>query len=155
MPVARAIGPIDAATAQRFWSCVDVRREDECWLWRGATSSSKYEKFTLYGRRFKAHRVAYAIINGGVPEHGIICHTCDTPACVNPRHLFCGTSRDNILDRERKGRGNKSAFTRADVEAMRTLREAGAWYWLIGERYGVSAVHVRLLLLGSIRLKDE
>jgi hypothetical protein len=152
--VARAIGPIDAATARRFWAYVDRKGDEECWLWRGCTSDG-YGRFTLYKRGVNAHRVSYAIANNGVPELGVICHRCDTPGCVNPRHLFCGTHKDNALDCTRKGRHSRSKFTRADVEAMRALREANLSYGMIGSRYGVSKGHVRALLHGTFRLKDE
>jgi hypothetical protein len=154
MSTARAVGPIDASNAVRFWTYVDVRTEDECWLWRGCITSG-YGEFRIYKGMVKAHRVSFAIANGGVPQGRLICHTCDIPLCVNPRHLFCGTVLDNARDSSRKGRRNKSKFSRADVEAMRAMREAGAWYRLIAARYGISVGHVRGLLHGDIRLKDE
>ncbi len=51
-----------------------------------------------------AHRVAYELATGPIPEGMVVCHRCDTPACINPDHLFVGTQQDNIADMHRKGR---------------------------------------------------
>ena len=54
------------------------------------------------------HRLCYEFIHNIrlVPEQ-IICHTCDTPACINPRHLFLGTHEDNVADKVSKNRQAK------------------------------------------------
>lgn len=80
---------------------------DECWLWTAATNMWGYGSFgdtpfTTIG----AHVFAWVLVNGREPNPGmIIRHTCDIPACVNPKHLIEGTHQDNALDRSTKGRG--------------------------------------------------
>lgn len=74
-----------------------------CWLWTG-TSRNGYGRFIWDGNAYTAHRVAYQILKGPVPPHLMVLHRCDTPACINPDHLFLGTQSDNMRDASRKGR---------------------------------------------------
>jgi len=54
---------------------------------------------------FLMHRVAYQVYyNDNLTSEDIICHKCDNPKCVNPKHLFKGTHKDNVLDKCKKGR---------------------------------------------------
>ena len=54
-----------------------------------------------------AHRVAYEVAHGAIPEGMCVLHTCDNPPCCNVEHLFLGTQKDNADDREAKGRGGQ------------------------------------------------
>lgn len=75
-----------------------------CWLWEGA-SSGRYGNIHIKDKTFLVHRIVWELHNGSIPEGMCVCHTCDTPSCVNPRHLFLGTHKANMQDRENKGRG--------------------------------------------------
>ena len=79
-------------------------------------------------RKVLAHRVSWELANGPIPENMCILHSCDTPLCVNPEHLFLGTLADNMADKERKGRHGRDANWLKDVRARgAALKEDFEW----------------------------
>src|SRR5215217_6716850 len=87
----------------RFQSHYRVGSADECWPWLSSTSAAGYGRFLLDGKARIASRVAYMMAFGD-PGQTHVLHRCDNPACVNPSHLFLGTHKDNMGDRNKKGR---------------------------------------------------
>jgi hypothetical protein len=84
-----------------------------CHLWIGPINDGGYGKIKVNGQMCRAHRVSYAANVGTIPDGLMVLHRCDTPACVNPNHLFLGSARDNIVDATKKGRSN---MARASTE---------------------------------------
>lgn len=92
---------------ERFRSRVDVRGVDDCWEWSAGRVSAGYGAVwdNSIGRHRHAHRLAWEIVNGPIPDGQWVLHRCDNPPCCNPSHLFLGTQADNDADRTAKGRG--------------------------------------------------
>lgn len=91
----------------RFWSKVDRSGDvDSCWPWQAGKNERGYGLFWLRDRNVMAHRYAYELTYGPLPEGMLACHRCDNPPCCNPAHLFAGTYADNAHDRDQKGRHN-------------------------------------------------
>lgn len=90
--------------ASRLWRRTD--RSGECWLWLGAMRGPNYGQIYVGGEKKTdaVHRVAWELTYGPIPPGLYVCHTCDTPLCVRPVHLFLGTHDDNMRDMNRKKR---------------------------------------------------
>lgn len=94
-----------------FWRNVVVM-DDGCWIIRPESGDSVHKTFTIRGRTDYAHRVAWQLHFGSIPEGLYVCHACDVCACVNPDHLWLGTAGDNNRDASSKGRmGRMREFT--------------------------------------------
>ncbi len=99
----RAAVRIDYSDPSVFWGRVDRSGgSTACWPW---SSKRRYGQVRMGGTSTQAHRHAWILTNGAIPDGMLALHKCDNPPCVNPAHLFLGTHLDNSLDRDRKGRG--------------------------------------------------
>jgi hypothetical protein len=91
----------------RFWSKVN---QDSgrfgCWPWMGSRKEKGYGQTYFMGRNIRAHRLAYELEYGPVPNGLFVCHFCDNPSCCNPWHLVAATAKDNTQDMISKGRDN-------------------------------------------------
>lgn len=113
---------------ERFWSKVDKNGENGCWIWQGGcnTTGLPYGRFSpTHSLRVSAHRYAWELKHGPIPEGVILCHHCDNARCVNTDHLFPGDNLMNAQDRDRKGRGAKgekhwkAKLTQSQVDEIR------------------------------------
>lgn len=148
---------------ERFWVKVS-RRESGCWEWTASRFPKGYGRFRINGRTLQAHRIAYEMTYGPIPEGDwCVCHRCDNPPCVNPAHLFLGTKSDNALDMIRKGRhwvvndparratggdAHCARLTAEEVMTIMRLRSLGLSQRAIAARVGCSQSHVGRILNG-------
>lgn len=90
-----------------FEDCFTPEPVSGCWLWSKFIGKDGYGRYqALQGPRV-AHRAAFEIYKGPIPEGLSVLHRCDVRCCVNPDHLWLGTYSDNMYDMHKKGRHRK------------------------------------------------
>lgn len=84
-----------------------------CWLTNFSLDKDGYVQLSFNKKKLKGHRISYQLYKGDIGKGLKVLHSCDNPGCVNPKHLFLGTSKDNTQDMIRKNRNRKSYFKRS------------------------------------------
>ena len=131
----------------KFFSKVSVQ-DDGCHIWTAYKNRAGYGEFNLTGNSrvggrsmWFAHRVAWEWANGPIPGGLYVCHSCDTPACVNPSHLFLGTQFDNLRDMTAKGRrarGERSAKSNLKERDVLEIRASKLTDTELSRVYGIA-----------------
>jgi len=102
---------------------VDPR--SECWGWANRIEDSGYGRLRVKGKSHYAHRLAYTLAHGKVPEGIDVMHHCNNKRCCNPDHLFAGTRKENVQRTASLGRmscGLRHSFiTRRTAQARAKL----------------------------------
>lgn len=137
------------ALRSKFMGWVINDQRIDCWLWCGGRDQDGYGRFnnTELGTRI-ASRVAYILFIGPIPPGLMVLHKCDNPSCVNPRHLFLGTNKDNMRDAANKGRccrgerQNNSKLTTEDVIAIRGEYQFRINSRTLAARYGCTQENI-------------
>lgn len=100
--------PRRSTVAERL--AANTRRSEGCWEWLGAKTSAGYGHFQVDGRMVYAHRVAYELAIGPIPDGLVIDHKCYQKSCVNPSHLQAVTSKQNNENIPTLRRDNRSGM---------------------------------------------
>jgi DNA-binding CsgD family transcriptional regulator len=138
--------------AERFKGKYTVVDETGCWQWTSATAEGRYGMLWFADGKSKyAHRVSYELHIGPIPKGLVVCHRCDNGLCVNPDHLFAGTTKDNYDDMMSKGRGARQAgewnpgskLTLAQVDQIRKLKGGQRSQEEIAKQFDVSRGTIR------------
>jgi predicted XRE-type DNA-binding protein len=133
----------------RFLAKVE-KMETGCHEWRAGLHRDGYGKFQFRGRSMQAHRVAYQLFSGEIPEGRWVLHRCDNRLCVNPEHLFLGDVVANIADMDAKGRrGTKSNLTESQVKSIKSLYGDGVSQQKIADAFGVNQTTISRVVLGK------
>ena len=148
---------------ERLMSKVVINPFSECWEWQGAKYKG-YGRITV-GSRINGsrhtegvHRIAYLTWVGDIPTGYEVCHTCDNPCCINPKHLFVGTKADNAHDRDNKNRnvikvGEEQPRAKLTKKAVKDARWERAYkktsYQALADKYGVNKTTIRYAIKGK------
>lgn len=95
---------------ERFFEKTCPEPNSGCLLWVGACDVHGYGVFSVVGKRYgvRAHRMAWVLANGSIPDGMHVLHHCDVTLCVNIRHLYLGRDAENRRDMAVRGRGHTS-----------------------------------------------
>lgn len=142
---------------QKFWA--KVSRGPKCWEYTGALHAEGYGWVNRGGKGTRAHRWAWQLRRGPIPDGLWVLHKCDNRKCVRLSHLFLGTHKDNMADMARKGR-QRSPFGEAHKSSKLSAREVmeiraaykkntpGSGLRVLGMKFGVTPQNIRSIVTG-------
>lgn len=142
---------------ERFWKKAKGSADPNvCWLWHGATNDAGYGQLSVDGKLEYAHRFSFRTYKRSLRSGEIVLHSCDTPACINPNHLFAGTHQENTDDKINKGRDRKARgkdhpsvrLTEDKVREIDQLLRQGTTQRGIAAQYGVAHTTIEAIAIG-------
>ena len=130
----------------RFLVKAQASRDTGCWIWIGSLTRGGYGQIRVKkdGRwtMARAHRISWELYNGRIPKNSQVLHICDNPICVNPSHLFLGTTQDNTLDKMKKGRHGWGIHAKINPQIARQIRQATGTNQEIARTFDISPTEV-------------
>jgi hypothetical protein len=131
----------------RFMAKVSVPNDpNACWKWKGVPDKKGYGFIWVNSKNALAHRLSYKLFCGEIAKGMCVCHKCDNPGCVNPKHLFLGTQKENMADMIQKGRSNKAKGSKNgraklkedDIQEIRKMIDSELTLTQIAKQFNVS-----------------
>lgn len=115
-------------------------KKDECWNWLGSLDTAGYGLIRVNGELWKAHRYIYYKTYGEIKDK--VLHVCNNTLCVNPNHLYDGSSKENAKDRDTSGNlvvfGRRKKLTNSQANEIRNLYSAGMTRNTLANKFNVS-----------------
>ena len=131
-------GEVLAVAEQRLWALLQVDA-DGCWIIRNAVTSLGYSRLLVQGEMDLAHRWAYRVWVGPIPEGRQVNHHCDKRACVRPSCLYAGTQSQNIQDCSNRGRHPRNrGGAKLTLEQVHEIRASIEPQRVFMEKYGIT-----------------
>ena len=126
--------------------------ESGCWVWRGSKRAG-YGLMNKGGKTVTAHRVCYETFKGPIPAGLVVRHSCDNSSCINPEHLSLGTVKDNVTDREARGRrdvrGEQIGTAKLTVEDVLAIKASKASASSLADKYSVHKTNIWAIRSGK------
>lgn len=150
----------------RLWPRLD-HKENGCWEWAGSVNEHGYGGLRVNSRLIKAHRFAWELTYGPIPEGMAVCHKCDNPPCCNPDHLFLGSQRENAADKLAKGRhqdqsgenshptGESHPASKLAWSDVRAIRDSTESISALSRQFGVTRSSIRNIKEGRTWKDNE
>lgn len=148
--------------AKRLANGLAVAPDGQCWEWMRVRNQYGYGQLRVSGRMVLAHRLAYQLGVGPIPDGMHVLHQCDNPCCINPAHLSLGTRSQNMKECSERGRaripkpvklGEENGAAKlheVDVRSIRRLLDSAWTQRAIAERFGVSQQTIANIKSGKV-----
>ena len=128
-----------------FWK--KVKKGHGCWLWAGLVSPQGYGRIGVYHRGMQqAHRMAWELCYGPIPEGVSVLHKCGVRGCSRPNHLYLGTAKENARDMAINESTNTTRLTATDIPLIKTLSKRGWTLQKLARFFGVTYQNIRRIL---------
>jgi hypothetical protein len=146
------------ATETEFWGRMSPEPNTGCWLWTGTVLHYGHGVIQIRKKAWQAHRLAWTLARGPIPEGAFVCHRCNVPACCNPDHLYIGDAQTNQRDVDESGhraKGERQGLSKLTEDDVRSIRAEYRRYSdthgapALAKKYGVTRTPILHIINGK------